>query len=479
MSALEAAIRRPRELAVPRLAWLLAALVAAVLATPWVVLSPDARYSLAWGAELVRGHLPDLTDPQVSTDHPLPIAIGALLSIFGARKAADVYAVLAVLSFFLLVYACFRLGRALAGTAAGVLAALVVGTRPRVDFFATHSFVDVPFAALVLLAAALAVEARENGRRVLWLLLLAGLLRPEAWGLTILWGAWLVWTERRESLRTLAGIAALALAAPVIWIGFDWIVTGDALHAVHGTREGAAVLERVRGVGNLGPTTTSAVAAIVGWPLAAAGAVVAAWRLGSAGRAGDRETVRRVGLVLGLALAGFAAFTALALADLPLNDRYLLVPTLALAVLWACSLGWLSARPGLVRAVPAGALALGLASVLLTAPIDARATKDMLAAAHEKHAADSQLETLLGRPRVRRAIDNCPHLIAAGSARAASAALLGRDPVSIPIGRSAFPPSGTGSIATSDKVPPGFPGSVREGSWVFIDRCHSLAPGAP
>jgi len=479
MSALEAAIRRPRELAAPRLAWLLAALVAAIFASPWVVLSPDARYSLAWGAQLARGHLPDITDPQVSTDHPLPIAIGGLLSVLGARTAADVYAVLAVLSFFLLVYACFRLGRALAGTAAGVLAAVVLATRPRVDFFAAHSFVDVPFAALVLLATALAVEARENGRRVLWLLLLAGLLRPEAWGLTIAWGAWLLWTERREPKRTLGGIAALAIAAPVIWIGFDWIVAGDPLHAVHGTRQGAAFLERTRGVGNLGPTIASAVTAIVGWPLAAAGAVAGGWRLAWAWRAGDRETVRRVGLVLGLALAGFAAFAALAIADLPLNDRYLLVPTLALAVLWACSLGWLSARSGVVRAVPAGALALGLASVLITAPIDARVTKDMLAASHEKHAADADLENLVARQEVRRAIDHCPHLIVAGSGRATSAALLGRDPVSIPIGRSAFPPFGTGSLATSDKVEPGFPGSVREGAWVWINRCHGLPGPAP
>ncbi|MFL5828255.1 MAG: hypothetical protein ACJ76V_17175 [Thermoleophilaceae bacterium] len=478
MSAFEAVIRRPRDLAVSRLAWLLAALVAALFAAPWVVLSPDARYSLAWGAELARGHLPDLTDPQVSTDHPLPIAIGAVLSVLGARAAADVYAVLAVLAFFLLVYACFRLGRALAGTTAGVLSAVVLATRPRVDFFAAHSFVDVPFAALVLLAAALAVEARENGRRVLWLLLLAGLLRPEAWGLTIAWGAWLLWSERRESRRVLAGIAALALAAPAIWIGFDWIVTGDPLHAVHGTRQGAAFLERVRGVGNLGPTMTSAVAAIVGWPLAVAGTVAGAWRLASAWRVGDRETVRRVGLVLGLALAGFAAFAALALADLPLNDRYLLVPTLALAVLWAGSLGWLAARPGPGRAVLAGALALGLVSVLVTAPIDVRATKDMLAASHEKHAADADLEILLARHEVRRAIDHCPHLIVAGSGRATAAALLGRDPVSIPIGRSAFPPFGTGSIATSDKVKPGFRGSVREGSWIFIDRCHGLPPDA-
>lgn len=478
MSALDLATLRSRRLPLARVAWIAGALAAALLAPPWVVLSPDARYSLAWGAELARGDLPQLTDPQVSTDHPLPIAIGALLSPLGARAAADAYAMLAALAFVLLVYACWRLGRAVGGPLAGALAALAVGTRPRVDFFAAHSFVDVPFAALVLLAAAFAVErGAAAGRRPLVLLLFAGLLRPEAWGLAIAWGGWLAWRGRRSGPAPLAGTAALALAAPVVWIGLDWIVTGDPLHSLHGTRQGAALLERVRGVENLWPTLRSAVAAIVGWPLATAGLAAGVWRAWLARRGRSVDEARRVGIVLGLALLGFAAFGLLALADLPLNDRYLLVPTLALVVLWAAALGAGSGRPGPGRVLPVAALSLGLSSLLVTAPLDRRSTADMLAAAHEKHAADGDLERLLARAEVRRAVEACPRVIVSGSARAASAALLGRDPHELPIGSSPFPPAGGGSIATADSVPVGFPGSVREGAWAWVDRCHE-APGA-
>src|SRR5438552_18218678 len=139
--------------------------VAAVwLAFPYVTLSPDARYSLAWGAELMRGGAPDLNAPLIPTPHPLPIGVGALLSLLGPRAAADAFSALAVLAFCLLVYAVFRLARTVGGTAAGALAAVLVATRPRLDFFAAHSFIDIPFAALVVLAAALVAE-RPRGNR--------------------------------------------------------------------------------------------------------------------------------------------------------------------------------------------------------------------------------------------------------------------------------------------------------------------------
>jgi hypothetical protein len=124
--------------------------------------------------------------------------------------------------------------------------------------------------------------------------------------------------------------------------------------------------------------------------------------------------------------------------------------------------------------VPLAALAVGIVSLLLTAPLDRRATADMLAASHEKHAADSDLEDLLARSDVRHAIAGCPRVIVAGSARATAAALLERDPTTLTIGRSPFPRVGTGSIATAKGIPPGFRGSVRDGVWVWVDRCHGI-----
>jgi hypothetical protein len=55
------------------------------------------------------------------------------------------------------------------------------------------------------------------------LLALAGLLRPEAWLLAAVYG---VLTRR----------PALALLAPVLWLGFDLLLTGAPLFSLAGTR---------------------------------------------------------------------------------------------------------------------------------------------------------------------------------------------------------------------------------------------------
>src|SRR5918999_5493010 len=176
MTALATALRAVRPVALPGVLVVAAAALGVWLASPYVTLSPDARYSLAWGAELARGGSPELDVGDAPTGHPLPVAVGALLAPLGAVDAADAYSAVAVLAFGLLLYAAFRFGRALGRAPAGVLAALLVGTRPRLDFFAAHAFIDVPFTALVLLAAALVAEQpRDRPATVLGLLAAAGL----------------------------------------------------------------------------------------------------------------------------------------------------------------------------------------------------------------------------------------------------------------------------------------------------------------
>ena len=78
---------------------------------------------------------------------------------------------------------------------------------------------------------------------VLVLLALAGLLRPEAWVLAGLYWLYL-WPAATtgERVRT----AALVVAAPLIWAGTDWIVTGDPLHSLHGTAALAEEADRRR-----------------------------------------------------------------------------------------------------------------------------------------------------------------------------------------------------------------------------------------
>lgn len=431
----------------------------------WVSLSPDARYSLAWGAQLIRGDAPEVDAPEVSTPHPLPIVAGGLLSLLGPRAAADVYAFAAVLAFALLVYAGFRLGRALGGIVAALVAAALVATRERIDFFASRAFIDIPFAALVLLAAGLAAEdPRRKAGRVLGLLALAGLLRPEAWGLGALYGAWLLADRargRREESVPVARTVALVAAAPAVWILFDLALTGDPLHSLHGTQKNALTLERATGLDELGPSLREGIEDLAGLAPAAAGAAFGVW-----GLARFRRERPAYAVAMALAGAGVAAFTVLAVADLPLNDRYLVVPALALLALAAAAV---QRAPRSIVAAAAAALALVPAALALPDDLDAAA--DGVEGARSKARADEDLERLLGRDDVRAAIDRCPRLYTAATGRAAAAALLDRDPADLLVSRSPVPPPGSAALSTSDTVPAGTPRSVRVRAWTFVNRC--------
>ena len=452
----------------PVAAVVLAAGVSAWLASRYVALSVDANYSLAWGAELMRGRIPDLGAPELTTPHPLPILVAALLSPLGAPGASDAYGLLMVLSFGLLLYAAFRLSRALGGLAAALLAVLLVATRPRLDFFAAHGFVDVPFTALVLLAGAAAAEApRRNARGALALLAVAGVLRPEAWALSLLYGAFALVSPgpapSGERLRPLI-LAALAVAAPLAWLGFDFALTSDPAHSLAGTREGAVALARATGPEQLWPAFEVGIERLVGWPVAVAGIVVAAWGVTS-GR-GRRSAFA---VAAALVAAGVAAFAVLAYTALPLNDRYLLVPALGLACLAAAGAGGFARR----SPVPIAALVLALGGTLPGAVDDLRETGSMLALSREKREADRDLQRLLARPEVLATIDRCPRVSASGSARAAAAALLKRDPADIPISRSPVPPAGALAIGTAPSVRRDVPGVTRQGAWALVDRCSA------
>ena len=101
---------------------------------------------------------------------------------------------------------------------------------------------DLPALALIVWAAAVELDRpRRAPALVLGLLALAGLLRPEAWLLSLAYLAWL----RRFEPR----LVALALAAPVLWALTDLLVTGDPLWSVAHTRDGTEILDRETGLG--------------------------------------------------------------------------------------------------------------------------------------------------------------------------------------------------------------------------------------
>ncbi|HWM09400.1 MAG TPA: hypothetical protein VNO82_08645, partial [Solirubrobacteraceae bacterium] len=217
------------------------AVVFFVLYTPSFV-NYDAQWALLWARDAWHGFLPEYTADFAPTPHPLATAVSSLALPFGAHADTAILW-LTLLSFGALVYLTYRLGAQLFTPWVGVVAALVVVSRPVIVRDALIGYQDLPFAALVIGAVLLEAQRKRRGLPVLALLALAGLLRPEAWVLAGLYWLYL-WpaADTRERVRT----AALVVAAPLVWAGSDWIITGDPLHSLHGTAALAEEADRRR-----------------------------------------------------------------------------------------------------------------------------------------------------------------------------------------------------------------------------------------
>src|SRR4051794_26666225 len=200
----------------------------------------DSYYSLLWGREVLGLHSPTFEGFRIPTEHPLAIAAGALLSLLGG--IGDRVWVAAILAAFLwLVAGVYRLGRVAFTPLVGAAAAALLLTRLDYAFLAARGYIDIPYMAMVVWAAALEAQRPRRGWPVLLLLTFAGLLRPEAWVLAALYWCWVAW---RASWRERIGLAALAAVAPVLWALTDFAVTGDPLFSLHYTSSSAEDLGR-------------------------------------------------------------------------------------------------------------------------------------------------------------------------------------------------------------------------------------------
>lgn len=310
-----------------------ALVLAAVL---WWLLVPtypayDAYWHLVWGRELLGGALPSFEVYAAPTQHPLYVAVAAVLGVVG--EFADRLLVLAgLLSLVALVCGVWRLTRQLFGVWPAALAALFVGSSFAFLLYAVRAYVDVPFLALVAWAAATEVQTRPPRRWLpMVLLVLAGLLRPEAWVLAGLLWLWRVSgaarQERGDALtrRDAVALAALAVTAPVLWLLSDLVVTGDPLHSLTSTSELAEALGRDRGIAKAPRLFVVYVFDVARAPVALAGligAVLAVRRYGW----------RPMAVPLALVLTGAVTFFGAGIAGLSLLPRYLTVPAVGLAV---------------------------------------------------------------------------------------------------------------------------------------------------
>ena len=298
-----------------------AALVLWLVYRPWH-LNYDARYALLWARDFWTGHAPEYTADFAPTPRPLQTAASSLALPFG-DGADDVLTWMTLLCFGALCWVVYRLGARLFSPWAGAVAALVVFTRPALERDALLAYQDIPFALLVVGAVLLEAQRPRRGVPVLALLAVAGLVRPEAW---VLSGLYVLYLRR-------PGLLALAAVAPATWALTDWLVTGDALHSLHGTADLAVSNERRRDLADVPVWTPQYFGfalrepLVIGVPIG----LVFAWR----------HARRPAALPLAVVAAMTLVFAVGPIFGLPLIRRYIGTPAVLLALFYGLAVcGW-------------------------------------------------------------------------------------------------------------------------------------------
>jgi len=362
----------------------------------------DSYYTLLWGSDLAAGRLPDYDVFRTPTPHPLATLIAAALSPLGESRDR-VFVLIILASWVALLAALFRLTQLLLGSFVAIVALAVLLTRTDLEFFALRGIVDIPFLALVFIAAVLELRRPRRGPLVLGLLALAGLLRPEAW---VLAGAYVLWLAPRVPRRRLVAYGALAAAAPLLWAIADWIVTGNPLYSLTSTREVAGQFQRQRSVFAaiaLIPDYIGANEKIVNVGAGGLGGLLALWLLRA-----------RAALPLALMGIGIGIFLAIAAVGLSVIPRYLVVPSLILNLCVAVALtGWVLVRDRRARKVALAVLGVALLLLAWRVPAyfkDLQHLNGQTLFVREQH---RQLKQLLHDARVTKALRSCGPLTVA------------------------------------------------------------------
>ena len=352
----------------------------------------DTSWHLVWAHQILSAHSPTFDAWAAPTEHPLLMLIALVAALFGSA-ATQVMLVFTLLALFGLLEAMRRLSRevfgsGLAGVAGWVLMAGAYGLLLQ----ALRGYLDVWFLLLVTIAA-LRI-ARTKQATAGWLpLLLAGLLRPEAWllaGIALVAG----WKQagRDERIKAIAAV----LAPPAIWFSIDALVTGQPLLSL----KTASALEVV---GSGGPLHVFA--GTLGGGLR--GPVTLLGVLGI-GLAWKKLGVERLRIPLVLIGAGLAMALVIAIGGLTLLPRYLLLCDLGLALFAGYTLGgWTAeANATLWRGAGIAAIAAGVVgAIVLGAPSKLASEVRLDASVHR------DLTRLLKQPYMEPAMDRCDRRI--------------------------------------------------------------------
>jgi hypothetical protein len=310
----------------------------------------DSYYSLLWGREVLHGHKPSFDGYRTPTEHPLAVAFGAALSLLG-RHGDRVMVFCTEASFVVLCAGIYRLARQAFTPLVGLAAAAILCTRFDFPFLAARAYIDIPYLAFVVWAAALELARPRRGGIVWVLLACAGLLRPEAWLIIGLYFLWMCSGELgvggtdlpagRERWIRWAKYATWAAIGPVVWVLVDFAATGHPFFSLTHTTGLAEELGRTQGLAEVPDSTRRFFLNLAKAPVLYAGIVgflIALWM-----------APRRVLMPGALWLIGTGTFVLVGVAGLSVIDRYLLVPTLMVMVFAAVALsGWTMLRPGLL-----------------------------------------------------------------------------------------------------------------------------------
>ena len=361
----------------------------------------DAAWGLAWGVDLAtNGNLPDGTITSSPTSRPLATGVSGLLAIGGEPFAHTALLASAFLAWAAVIVLVYRLGALTFSRAAGAVAAVLLTLSPFLAQRALVTFQDVPFCALILLAAILESQRPRRGASVAALLAVAGLIRPQAW---VIAGAYWLWLMTgRPARRELVVVTALTAAGPLLWMLYDLLATGDPLDSFTRTREGADIARRVTGIEEVPGQAWLHLRSFLTTAAALAG--VAAFFFLAA-----RPAQRRRALpVLALAVLGALDFILLGFGGLPLNDRYMLVPITAVALLagWALT-DWLSVADRRLRAAWATGAVVLLGAIAIPHEDRLPLWRDSARFSEARAATASDLRALARDAAVRRAVDRC------------------------------------------------------------------------
>jgi hypothetical protein len=226
--------------ALPGWVWLLGWVVLAVgigllvrLPGP-ATLDPDEHAAVLYLDRLVTGER--LEEPLLSSPKPLLTFVHGLA--WRAGHDWRLLEALTVAAFALAVVSLARAAARLGGLpAAGATVLAVAGSGPLVLQAARGNSMVFALAgwSVALDALTRGTGRDQGGRRPAWglaagALLVAGLARAESWPLLPLAAAYGLVAWRRGDRR--AALLVVPLAAPLLWLAHDWLLTGDPLYAV-------------------------------------------------------------------------------------------------------------------------------------------------------------------------------------------------------------------------------------------------------